>query len=219
MTKTNFTYGYMNYRKLGNTGLDVSTIGFGTWQLGGMRWRKIPDAECINILRQSQHLGVNIFDAATVYGNHETLDGNFSSRSQEILGQAFEHNREEVIYCVKVGQFNEYSHRADFDPDRLVSQVRESMCRLRTNYSDICLIHAPPLEEVRSQRAISVLKALRALGIVRNVGYSFECEPKRLQAALEQQVDVIMLQHNLIDSDCQVLFDKAEAKRVGIPAG
>jgi aryl-alcohol dehydrogenase-like predicted oxidoreductase/GNAT superfamily N-acetyltransferase len=207
------------YRKLGNTGFDVSTVGFGTWQIGGGRWKADPANACVSLLRQALESGINIFDAAVVYGQYCDEHHYAQSRSQEILGQAFSDQRDRVYYCVKVGQFDEYSHRSQFDAQRLVDQVKQSMRRLRTDYLDICLIHAPTLNDVRRGVAIEVLRTLQALGMVRAVGYSFEAEPEHVRAALEQRVDVIMLQYNLIDRQCAVVLQEAHDHGVGILVG
>nr|WP_239015257.1 aldo/keto reductase [Archangium violaceum] len=207
------------FRKLGNTGFDVSTIGFGTWQIGGGRWKSGSADECVGLLHQALDLGINIFDAAVVYGQYHDERKYPQSRSQEILGQAFQDRRDRVFYCVKVGQFDEYSHRSHFDANRLVDQVKQSLRRLRTDYLDICLVHAPSLADVRRGVAIEILRTLQALGLVRAIGYSFEAEPEHVRAALEQRVDVIMLQYNLIDTHCATVIQEAQAHGVGVLVG
>jgi aryl-alcohol dehydrogenase-like predicted oxidoreductase len=208
-----------NFRKLGNTGFDVSTIGFGTWQIGGGRWKTASTTKCITLLQHALDLGVNIFDAAVVYGQYCDERNYLQSRSQELLGQAFSDHRNRVYYCVKIGQFDELSHRSLYEATRLVDQVRQSIRRLRTDYLDICLIHAPTLDDVRRGVAIEILRTLQALGMVRAIGYSFEAEPEHVLAALDQRVDVIMLQYNLIDDQCAGVLSQAKDRGVGILVG
>lgn len=207
------------YRKLGNTGFDVSTIGFGTWQLGGGRWHSGEIAEGVRLLRSAHERGVNIFDAAVVYGQYRDDMSYLQSRSQELLGHAFSEMREKVYYCIKVGQYDERSHRAFYEPGRMIDQIQQSLRRLRTDYIDICLIHAPSLFEVRQGAAIAVLRTLQALGMVRAVGYSFESEPLHADAAIQQVVDVIMLQYNLLEPQCGPAIRKAGERGVGILVG
>lgn len=207
------------YRKLGNTGFDVSTIGFGTWQLGGGRWHSGDQAENIRTLREAHARGVNIFDAAVVYGQYRDDRNCLQSRSQELLGMAFSGMREEVFYCIKVGQFDERSHRFLYEPGRLIDQIQQSLRRLQTDYIDICLIHAPSLYEVRKGAAIAVLRTLQALGMVRAVGYSFESEPEHAETAVRQVVDVIMLQYNLLETQCATAIRRAGERGVGILVG
>ena len=127
----------MKYRKLGNTGFDVSEVGFGTWQIGGKRWKAGSEIDKIKLLREAKKLGVNIFDAAVVYGQYKDEDGHLQSESQELLGKAFAENRDGVYYCIKFGQFDEYSHRSDYNPDRIIDQFKQSLRRLNTDYIDL----------------------------------------------------------------------------------
>ncbi len=209
----------MLYRKLGSTGYDVSVVGFGTWQLGGKRWQALTNKQNIELLQAALDLGVNIYDVAVVYGQYEDENHYLQSSSQECLGKAFAGQREKVIYCLKLGQFDEYSHRHDYDPKRIVHQFQQSLRRLQTDYVDVCLIHAPSIHEVKSQKAISVLQTLQALGYIRAIGYSFEAEPEHVAAALEQAIDVIMLQYNLLDTQCRDVIHQAYLRGIGILVG
>lgn len=209
----------MKYRKLGHTGFDVSNIGFGTWQIGGGRWKSKSQVENVNLLRKANELGVNIFDVAVVYGQYQDERGYTQSRSQELLGEAFADRRDRVIYNLKLGQYEEYSHRHNYTPERLVDQFQQSLRRLKTSYIDICMVHAPSIKVIENEKAMTVLKTLQAQGLVKAVGYSFENEPQHAKAALKQDIDVIMLQNNLIDSDCDAVIELAEQQGVGILVG
>ena len=54
----------MRQRKLGNTGLIVSEIGMGTWELGGREWRDIGETDAIDLLRYAFENGVTYYDTA-----------------------------------------------------------------------------------------------------------------------------------------------------------
>jgi len=210
----------MIYNKLGRTGLDCSRLGFGTWQIGGGRWKGMNDEDSISLLRNAKELGVNIFDAAIVYGQYRGEFNEKRSHSLELLGKAFPNDkRKEIIICLKIGQLDEYSHRAFYRPENLVTQVEQALIQLNTDYIDICLIHAPTLLEVEGKNAITVVQTLRALGIVKFIGYSFEDEPEHAKLALNQDIDVLMLQYNLIDDACSNIFELAEKKGVGVLVG
>jgi len=209
----------MKYRKLGNTGFDVSELGFGTWQIGGERWEAGSYFDNVKMLRKALKLGVNIFDAAVVYGQYGDEKGVLQSRSQELLGEAFENDRDKVIYCIKFGQFDEFSHRSDFSPDRIVDQFKQSLRRLKTDYIDIALIHAPSLSKVRDEKAIRVLQTLRSMGLVKAIGYGFENEPEHVRVAMYQDIDVLMLQYNLLDDQCGSVIDELEERGIGTLVG
>ena len=69
----------MNYRQLGNTGIQVSEIGMGCWGIGSDAYGASNDIESISTLIEAYHQGVTFFDTADIYG-----DGH----SEELLGQA-----------------------------------------------------------------------------------------------------------------------------------
>ena len=68
----------MLYRKLGKTGLEISTLGYGAWGIGGTMWIGADDDESLRALRQAIELGVNFIDTAHGYGN---------GHSEELVGQ------------------------------------------------------------------------------------------------------------------------------------
>jgi aryl-alcohol dehydrogenase-like predicted oxidoreductase len=209
----------MLYRKLGNTGYDISTIGFGTWQIGGGRWDIPSEKEIITLLQDANNVGINIFDVAVVYGQYKDSQGYLQSRSQEFLGKAFVHSRQQVIYCLKLGQFDEYSHRHNYNPKRIVEQFLQSLRRLQTDYVDIALIHAPSIQFVKDGKAITILQTLQALGHIKNIGYSFEAEPEHVSEAIKQPIDVIMLQYNLLDTQCEKVIEQARLHGIGVLVG
>jgi aryl-alcohol dehydrogenase-like predicted oxidoreductase len=60
----------MRYRSLGSTGLRVSVIGLGTWQLGGEWGRAFCQADADAIFDKAGELGINLIDTAECYGDH-----------------------------------------------------------------------------------------------------------------------------------------------------
>lgn len=210
----------MKYGKLGRTGLDCSRLGFGTWQIGGGRWKGLERSESVALLRHALTAGVNTFDAAAVYGQYRGEVNERRSCSLQLLGEAFGGPQSsEVIICLKLGQIDEYSHRAIYSPRNMVDELHRALKELRRESVDICLVHAPTLNEVRDGRALGVVQTIQAMGAARFVGYSFEAEPEHARVAIEQDVDVIMLQYNLLDQECAEVFDLAGDRGVGMLVG
>ena len=208
------------YAKLGRTGLDCSRLGFGTWQIGGGRWKGIGEENSIGLLRHASKSGINIFDAAIVYGQYRGELNERRSRSLELLGKAFgREQREKTIFCLKLGQLEEYSHRATYQPRNMVDEFHRALRELKTDYVDICLIHAPSLGEVRDGRALAVVQTIQAMGAVRFIGYSFEAEAEHAKIALTQDIDVMMFQYNLLDVECADIFGLANERGVGTLIG
>src|SRR5919198_6353956 len=95
----------MRYRRLGSTGLDVSVVGLGTWQLGGEWGRGYEQSDVDAIVDRARELGVNLVDTAECYGDH---------RAEELIGSAIAADRERWIVATKFG------HR--FHPERMEGQ-------------------------------------------------------------------------------------------------
>jgi aryl-alcohol dehydrogenase-like predicted oxidoreductase len=210
----------MKFARLGRTGLDCSKLGFGTWQIGGGRWKGLPNSESVSLLRHAADSGINTFDAAVVYGQYRGESYELRSRALELLGKAFDGTRrKDLLYCIKLGQLDEFSHQAVFEPRQMVAELHQALRALKTDYIDICLVHAPSLAEVRDGRALSVVRTIQAMGAARFVGYSFEAEPEHAMLALTQDVDTIMVQYNLIDQQCSDVFKHAGERGIGILVG
>ncbi len=87
----------MKTTTLGRSGLRVSCIAFGTWQLGG-EWGHVDEDAAITAIRRARELGVNFFDTAQAYG---------FGASEQILGTAlrgeFDHDRDDLIIATAAG--------------------------------------------------------------------------------------------------------------------
>ena len=84
----------MKYRKLGNTGLDISVIGIGTDQFSGSWGKKFGQEEVNKIMDRASELGVNFLDTAECYGDH---------LSEAMIGNAISKKRHEWIIATKFG--------------------------------------------------------------------------------------------------------------------
>ena len=83
----------MRYRRLGKTGLEISTLGYGAWGIGGTMWIGADDAESLRALRRSIELGVNFIDTAHGYGN---------GHSETLVGQVVRDSAETVYVATKI---------------------------------------------------------------------------------------------------------------------
>lgn len=85
----------MNYRPLGYTNLQVSTIALGTWPAGGGPWWGDTDeAEAVRTIQASLDAGVNLIDTAPMYG---------FGRAEELIGCAIRGRRDRVVIASKCG--------------------------------------------------------------------------------------------------------------------
>jgi aryl-alcohol dehydrogenase-like predicted oxidoreductase len=139
----------MEYRKLGNTGLDVSPLclgcmTFGIPDRGNHEWT-LDEEKSRPILKKAVEAGINFFDTANVYS-----DGT----SEEIVGRALKDflPRDEVVIATKVhGQMRKGPNGGGLSRKAIMTEIDASLKRLGTDYVDLYQIHRfdydVPIEE------------------------------------------------------------------------
>jgi aryl-alcohol dehydrogenase-like predicted oxidoreductase len=167
----------MKTRKLGNTELELTVIGFGAWAIGGgdyaFGWGPQNDGESIRAIHKALDLGVNWIDTAPVYG---------LGRSEEVVAQALKGLRDEVIVATKCGLVwntqREVSNSLGAESVR--KEAEDSLRRLQTDYIDLYQIHWPsPDKDI--EEAWTVLSDLVEEGKVRYTAVSnFSAEQMEL---------------------------------------
>ena len=148
-----------SYRRLGNSGLSVSALGLGTNAFGG----RADKATSIRVLHHAVDLGITFIDTANIYTN---------TQSEQIIGEAFEGRRHDVILATKVGmKTGDGPYDKGSSRQHILREVEKSLKRLRTDYIDLYQIHAfdpdTPLEET-----LYTLDTLIRSGKVRYIGAS-----------------------------------------------
>lgn len=135
----------MKKRKLGNSGLEVSAIGFGCMGMS-QSYPPFPEkGEAISLLRSAVELGVTFFDTAEVYGPYT---------NEELVGEALEPYRDKVVIATKFGYHIQNGKSAGLDsrPETIREAVEGSLKRLRTDHIDLLYQHRVdpnvPIEEV-----------------------------------------------------------------------
>src|SRR5579875_1274671 len=201
----------MDRRTLGNTGIEVSEIGLGAWQLGAYReWDGPDEAESVRIVEEALHLGCTFIDTASPYA-----DG----RSEEYLGRALAGRRQQVVICTKFG-FWAPGYQEDHSADRIEEAVELSLRRLRTDYLDILLFHGPPEDFGGTPRHWEIMRGLVDTGVVRAYGVSVGGGSS---AQIRHAVDttgaqVIEVAYNAIRQEPSLAFDHAARAGVGLIA-
>jgi aryl-alcohol dehydrogenase-like predicted oxidoreductase len=149
----------MQLRTLGSSGLKVSAIGLGGNTFGGTA----PREQAIEIIHRALDLGVTFIDTADVYAR---------GRSEEVLGEALDHRRHQVLLATKCGlPMSDDPYEQGLSRRWITRSIEASLRRLRTDYVDLYQVHHPdpdtPIEE--TLRALD--DAVRQ-GKVRYVGCS-----------------------------------------------
>tara|TARA_B100000686_G_C16668969_1_gene905242 strand:- start:77 stop:1021 length:945 start_codon:yes stop_codon:yes gene_type:complete len=185
----------MKYRKLGKSSISVSEIGFGAWGIGGVRnnsfaYGPTEDEESLKALHYAKEHGVNFFDSAPLYGY---------GHSEELLGEAFNHCRQEVIISTKVG-FKDFSGNQDFSKNYISESINFSLKRMRTDYVDAFLLHSPPINQLKNDDLIfENLIDLKEKGKTRLIGISAKSPEDCLEAIKLYPFDLVQVNFNLID--------------------
>ena len=153
----------MKHTILGRSGLDVSRIAFGTWQLGG-DWGATDTVAATESIRRAADQGVTFFDTAQGYGFGE---------SERLLGAALRQwPREELVIATKGGLRPDGNGVVrDASPAWIGAGVESSLRALATDYIDLYQVHWPdpttPFEDTAE-----TLAKLIAEGKIRHVGVS-----------------------------------------------
>jgi aryl-alcohol dehydrogenase-like predicted oxidoreductase len=151
----------MEYRKLGATGITVSTYALGTMMFGA--WGNPDAGECTEMVHRALDAGVNLVDTADVYDQ---------GRSEEIVGRALDGRRDDVILATKL--FNPMGadiNRQGASRRWVIRACEESLRRLRTDWIDLYQVHRLD-EDTDLDQTLSALSDLVHQGKVRAIGTS-----------------------------------------------
>ena len=155
----------MEMLPIGSSGLVASRIALGTWAIGGWMWGGDSDLdESIRTIRSAIERGITLVDTAPVYG---------FGRSEEIVGMALSGGlRERAVIATKAGlEWSGGQVRRNSTPQRIRTEVDESLRRLRTDYIDLYQVHWPdPLVPI--QETAGALARLLEEGKIRAIGVS-----------------------------------------------
>jgi aryl-alcohol dehydrogenase-like predicted oxidoreductase len=191
-------------RKFGKTGLEVSVIGFGAAPIGLLETEQQQTARILNDLLDE---GVNLIDTAAMYRG-----------SEEAIGNAVSHRREEYILVSKCGQeFDDLEGEA-WSPKLISQTVDRALKRLKTDHLDVMLLHSCDLEVLQQGDALGALVDAREAGKVRFVGYSGDNEAAAHAAGLED-VAVIETSISICDqANIDVVLPVTREHDVGVIA-
>jgi aryl-alcohol dehydrogenase-like predicted oxidoreductase len=158
----------MQTRRLGNSDLEITPVGFGAWAIGGpgwaFAWGPQDDRDSTAVIREALDLGVNWIDTAAVYG---------LGHSEEIVAQALEGMSDRPYIftkCERVWNEKREIGRC-LKADSIRRECEASLKRLKVETIDLYQIHWPePDEDI--EEGWATLAALQKEGKVRWIGVS-----------------------------------------------
>lgn len=199
----------MQYRELGRTGWQVSTVSFGAWAIGNA-WGAVDDDESLNALRRAVDLGVNFFDTADVYG-----DGH----SERLLAQLKRERKEDIVIATKAGRRLNPHVASGYNRENLTAFIERSLKNLATDCLDLVQLHCPPAEVYYMPETFGVLDDLVAQGKIRYYGVSVEKVEEALKAIEYPNVQSVQIIYNIFrQRPAEVFFPRAQQLKVGILA-
>ena len=179
----------MEYRAFGRTGLDVSAIGFGCWEIGG-GYGHFEESDVVKAVHRALDLGINLFDTAEGYG---------FGQSEEILGKALGARRQEAIVVTKWGIYQDDGNwRRDSRRETALASIDRSLKALGTDYVDVYLVHWPD-RDVPLEEPMGVLEEIVQAGKARFVGVS-NFRPQQIETCMEtRRVDIAQYGYHMFD--------------------
>lgn len=185
----------MKYRRLGKTGLRVSVVGVGTWQLGGEWGKRFDQQEVNSLLGRAAELGVNLIDTAECYGDH---------LAESLIGEAIKKERERWVVATKFGhQFHQNFTRTDhWSPREVAGQLNASLQALRTDYVDLYQFHSGSDQAFDQGDLWEMLNRQVKAGKIRHLGISISSKTENLhqvQRASAVGASVLQIVYNRLD--------------------
>jgi aryl-alcohol dehydrogenase-like predicted oxidoreductase len=202
----------MKTTTLGGSGLLVSRIAFGAWQLGG-DWGRFDEAVAVTAIRRARDLGVNFFDTAQAYG---------FGASERLLGTALRselaHNRDQLVIATKGGlRMTDAGLVRDSSPQWLRDGVDASLTALGVDHVDLYQVHWPD-PKVPAAETAGALRELVAEGKIGHVGVSNYNALQMAEFAATLPVETVQPPYHLFRR-CEVEHDVlpyARAHDVGV---
>ena len=151
----------MEYRPFGQTGIEVSAIGVGCWEIGG-GYGSIEEQEFIAAVHTALDLGITCFDTAEAYG---------FGASERSLAKALGERRKDAIVVTKFGiGYKEAPNYRDSSRERVMVSIEKSLKNLNSDYVDVYMVHWPDLntpfeETMRALDDVVQQGKARAIGI------------------------------------------------------
>ncbi|MBN1154577.1 aldo/keto reductase [candidate division KSB1 bacterium] len=199
----------MQYRKLGRTGWDVSTVSFGSWAIGGS-WGPVKDDESIAAIHRAIELGVNFFDTADVYG-----DGH----SERLLAKIRKEHTETIYIATKAGRRLNPHVATGYNRENLTAFVERSIKNLDTEALDLLQLHCPPTEVYYMPEVFGILDDLVKAGKIRYYGVSVEKVEEALKAIEYPNVQSVQIIFNMFRlRPAELFFNEAKKRHIGILA-
>jgi aryl-alcohol dehydrogenase-like predicted oxidoreductase len=198
----------MQLRTLGKTGIEVSAISIGTWQVGGKWGSSFDDANADTILNKAIDSGINFIDTADVYSDGE---------SEKAVGRIVKSRSEKIYVATKCGRQIQPHVNAGYQPAVLKKYVEDSLKRLQLETIDLIQLHCPPTEVYYRPEIFELFDQLKTEGKIQHLGVSVEKVEEALKAIEYDNVTTVQIIFNMFrQRPAELFFSEAKKKNIGI---
>ncbi len=191
----------MKSNVLGSSGIMCSSVGLGTWAMGGWMWGGNDDGAAISSIHAALDSGVNFIDTAPAYG---------LGHAEELVGAAIQGRRDQVVLATKCGLvwhtqrgtlfFNEEGKDVYryLGKGSIAHEVEQSLVRLKTDYIDLYFTHWQD-ETTPVAETMEALLDLKKQGKIRAIGISNATQAILAEYLRFGPVDAIQERYSLLD--------------------
>jgi aryl-alcohol dehydrogenase-like predicted oxidoreductase len=194
----------MRRRTLGTTGMDLTEIGLGTWNVGPV-WGGVTDEQVRESIHAALNAGSNFIDTAEIYG-----DG----RAERLIGDVLDDRDDERIYVATKAAPDEDERHSETG---LRESVEGSQARLGVDELDLVQLHCPETAAFYEPETFEALEDLKAEGEISHAGVSVE-KIEEASKAIEYDVveSVQMIFNPLRQRPAERFFERAKHEDVGV---
>lgn len=193
----------MEKRRLGDTDMSVSVLGFGGSEIG---YEQAPLASVSRLLNGALDAGVNVVDTAECYVT-----------SEELIGKAIGSRRRDYYLFTKCGHERGWGE-GDWRSASLSRSLERSLKRLKTDHVDLLQLHSCSEAELRKGEVIEFLKRARQRGQTRYIGYSGDSRAA-LYAVDCGEFDTLQTSINIADQEAlDLTLPRARQRHMGVIA-
>lgn len=198
----------MKNRIFGWTGIPVSEIGLGTWQLGGFDWGDIDEVKALSILQSAVDNGINFFDTADVYG---------LGISERFIGKFLKTHRDRIFVATKLGRRPEPGWPENFTLKAMREHTEMSLKNLGVDCIDLSQLHCISTEAFREGVVFENYRILQQEGKIKYWGASVESMEEAMICMEQDGLAALQIIFNIFrQKPIFELFDKAKAKGVAL---
>jgi len=194
----------MNQTRFGQTGFNVTPLGFGAAQIGYLNTDRQLASKILNFLLDE---GVNVIDTASGY---ET--------SEEVVGESIAHRRDQFVLISKCGNTLPDISAPRWSAQLITETIDRSLKRLKTDRIDVMLLHSCDQRTLQTGQALAALVKAKEAGKIRFAGYSGDNETAAYAAGLPD-VSVIETSVSIADqANIDLVLPIARKNNLGVIA-